>query len=173
MKLTDYLAIIGAITGIIGMFSGITALCWDYYKWRNSKRPHFKVRANGNMISDDPSDKQKYISVTVTNAGDKPVKLKMLTYHFFKEKPKKNNKTKLPDEAGFWNLINSNLVSAPLPHKIEVGDEWTVLLIQTEEIEKKVNEGFYYIVAEDSITDNLFDTARTLLELKSPKSDKN
>jgi hypothetical protein len=40
---TDILAIIGTITGTIGTIAGLTALGWDFYKWRRSTTPRLKV----------------------------------------------------------------------------------------------------------------------------------
>jgi hypothetical protein len=47
----DVLAIIGAVTGVIGTIAGVAALAWDYYKWRYSERVQLKVTAIPNRNS--------------------------------------------------------------------------------------------------------------------------
>lgn len=163
------------LTVILASYAALvstTVLLWDLYKWRVSKTPNLVITANGGMVSTERRDRNTYISVRVVNIGEKAVKLHLISYEFYKNKPSKFNKRK-PDEIGLFNLFGSQMVSAPLPHKIEVGEDWTGFLIQTEELEQKVKEGFFYILANDSSTQATKKIARTHLILSEALKDKN
>jgi hypothetical protein len=44
MSTTDVLAIIGAVTGTIGTISGVSAIGWDYYKWKKAEKVNLRVK---------------------------------------------------------------------------------------------------------------------------------
>src|ERR1700733_10697688 len=82
LTVTDILAIIGAVTGMIGTIAGISALFWDYYKWRYSERVRLKVWATPGFVSTIYS-RTKHINVAVTNVGKIPTTIKLLSFHGF------------------------------------------------------------------------------------------
>src|SRR5258706_5761170 len=118
MTQTDVLAIIGAITGIIGTIAGFGALGWDFYKWRYSERVRLKVFANLNFIStDNPRDEMLMISVT--NIGKVATTIKMLSFHGF------NSKRELKKRNGNEMSIMMNPLHGQLPARLNPGDDWT------------------------------------------------
>lgn len=81
MSTTDVLAIIGAVTGIIGTIAGLGALGWDVYKWRYSERVQLKVTATPGFVT-TTNPKEEMIMVSVTNIGKVPTTLKLLSLQF-------------------------------------------------------------------------------------------
>ncbi len=123
MTPTDVLAIIGAITGVIGTVAGIGALVWDFYKWRYSERVRLKVTAIPGFITKENSD-QKYISVSVCNIGKLPTTIKLISLHGF------NNKKELKKRNGKRISIIRSPDFGQLPIRLNPGDDWTCLLRQ-------------------------------------------
>jgi hypothetical protein len=93
------------------------------------------------------------------------VSLILITYLYYKSKPKRFRKQQ-SDERGFFHLIEGSLMSAPLPHKLDVGERWSCFLPQSEEIEKMAKD-FLYIVCEDASSKTTHKMAKTLLNLES------
>lgn len=79
MTTTDVLAIIGAVTGIIGTIAGLFALCWDYYKWKYAERVQLKVTAIPNFVNAEDRRKEM-IWVSVTNIGKIPTTINFLPF---------------------------------------------------------------------------------------------
>lgn len=162
---TDVLAVIGAVTGTVGTILALAALGWDIYKWKTTGVPKLRIRASGPMISNDPGDRQQYISIRVTNVGDKPTTLTGLTYRYYKHKPSRFRKTQ-SEEQGFFNLFV--ITPPPLPFKLEVGSEWSHLLVLHGSTEEKARSGYFFIEIEDTTPTSSLKFARTRLELNSP-----
>ena len=85
MSTTDILALVGAVTGIIGTVAGISALAWDVYKWRYSEKVRLEVTATPNFVSTVDPD-TKHINVSVTNIGKIPTTIKLLSLTGFNSK---------------------------------------------------------------------------------------
>lgn len=154
-NLTTFLAWWGAIVST-------AVLAWDVYKWLKTGHPKLVVSANGNFVLVQSNSSQKYIVVRITNNGDKPTTLSLITYRFYKTKPSTKHKQH-PDERGFFSEAIGTTVQ--LPHKLDVGDQWSGMYLQTAKLEKMAKEGFFYIEAEDSSKASAFKFARTRLLL--------
>jgi len=126
-------------------------LAWDVYKWRKTNRPRLRVTAYGEFQDMDSNNPQKYVSLTVTNIGDKPTTLNFLTFRYYATKPKRFRKQD-PDQLGvFMKMVRA---TAQLPYKLDVGAEWSGLVLQTDELEKLARNGYFYVHAEDSASKN-------------------
>jgi hypothetical protein len=158
----------GTITLVIAIWGAVlsTALgVWDFYKWKSSG-PKLRITATGPMISSDKSDRSKYLSVRVTNVGTAATTLTGITYRYFKTKPKTWKKAKA-DELGILNLLHKR--TSAVPHKLEPGDEWTHIFILTASVEEKARNGYFYLEAVDSVTENALKFGKTLLKLSEPR----
>lgn len=136
---------------------------WDIYKWQKSVSPKLVIRANGNLQEANSKNPQTYIGIKVINTGNKPTTINWIALRYYKTKQSRWRKQKA-DKRGFFNeLIRP---TAPLPHKLDVGEEWSGLILQTEDIEKLSREGFLYFEVEDSSTSNVraFSKTRFLLD---------
>src|SRR5215213_7269681 len=65
---TDIVAWVGAVTGIIGMLSGLTALGWDVFKWRVAEHPKIKASIKWHMTL-RTGGLFKDLDITVENLG--------------------------------------------------------------------------------------------------------
>lgn len=80
----------------------------------------------------DPSREGKiYISIWVTNVGDRPTTLQSLGFHVF-EKRYQRFRRKAVMSAVFPNPNEQ----FPLPHKLEPGTQWHGLMLQSAVAEK-------------------------------------
>jgi hypothetical protein len=160
MTLTDVLAIIGAITGTTGMIAGLTALGWDYYKWRYAERVQLKVTAIPGYVTDrDPL--KKLIMVSVTNVGKIPTTIKLLSLHGF------NTKAEQKKPRGKKVSIVLNPLYAQLPIKLNSGDDWVGYLLQNEENLGRYDEFEHFIIQiEDTMSKKPFraEVDRTLIK---------
>src|SRR5262245_5025082 len=112
---TLIIAIWGAVLSTsLGLF--------EFYKWRRSSHPRLDITANGPMVFATAGNllpAKKFVVYNITNVGDRPVTVSLVSYRFFKQKPWSFRKN--PDERG---LITPTRW-ADLPKKLEVGDTWT------------------------------------------------
>lgn len=138
---TDILAVIGAITGIIGTFAGLGALSWDFYKWRYSERVRLRVMATpGFVTTTDPST--EYVHVAVYNVGRMRTTIKAISLHGF------DNKKELKKRNGKKIRIVWNPSYGQLPAILEPGDDWACGLLQSS-INKEYLQFEYFIVQID------------------------
>lgn len=153
------------ILAVWGAVVATSVAVWDVIKFRREKRAQLTIFATGGMIIvQDPSD-EKYISVIVTNIGSRPTTLQQLTYRYFKVKP--SSFKEQPDERGVFNLFTPLPMQkvAPLPKKLDVGEVWREIVIQSVEIERMVKEGYFYIEMEHSLEPNSLKFPRVQLFL--------
>lgn len=145
MNLTDWLAIIGAITGCAAVF-------WDIFKWINSGAK-LKLNLAGNMIifggfSVELSDK-KNVSVEVVNRGDKKTTITHLSMAHYKS-PFRALLKMAPDS----NFAVPDPGYGKLPHLLDVGERWIGFIDQTERLEKLASDGYLYIGINHSSSDS-------------------
>ena len=152
------------VTTVIAWWGAIIStavLAWDVYKWRKTGRPKLVVKASGNLQDLDSNNPQKYVSISVTNVGDKPTTLCLITMRYYKTKPSRSRE---PDARGVF-LEPLRPTPSALPFKLDVGVEWRCLVFQTGELEKLTKEGYYYIEAEDTSQSDPWKFARSRLLL--------
>jgi len=111
MKLTDMLAIIGAITGV-------SSLAWNIYI-KLSAGPKLSVKAwPGMKMMPTPPDDPTYIRVTVRNTGTATTTLTTLSFHVYESK--RQVKKFKPDQS----VVVVQSIGDKTPFKLEVGGEW-------------------------------------------------
>lgn len=150
MTLTDILALIGAVTGIIGTMLGIAALGWDFYKWRYSERVRLKVWASGGHVSTANRNEQ-LIRISVTNIGKIGTTIQAIALHAF------NSKKEMKKRYGESLSIVVHPMFATLPARIEPGNDWNGYLRQdTPDIYEYLKFKYFIVQVEDSISGKPF-----------------
>lgn len=150
------------VTAILAWWGAAIAtavLAWDIYKWKRTGRPKLNVSVSTNMQMAGSSNPQKYLVFRVTNNGDKPTTLAVITYRFYESKPSRWRTSRSKGRG----LFNPGNATTPLPYKLEVGEVWSGTAFQTPDIEKMAREGYLYIEVEDSSTLNFKKNARVRL----------
>ncbi|MBS1770033.1 MAG: hypothetical protein JSS77_10250 [Acidobacteria bacterium] len=142
---TDVLAIIGAVTGIVGTIAGVSALVWDYYKWRHSERVRLTVLATPGFVStSDPYT--KYIHISVTNVGKIPTTIKLLSFHGF------DSKKHLKSRRGHHVSLVMTLGYGTLPVRLNPGDDWIGGIRQDQFVEYQAYK-YFYVQIEDTMSE--------------------
>lgn len=122
MSSTDLAAWWGAVTATV-------VLIWDIYKWR-TRGPRLKVSVSPNMlVMGDPRREGKtWVSITVTNVGDRPTTIKGVGMKHYRSRwLRLRNKA---DRAGVFPNPND---SYPLPRVLNPGEEWCGLIPQARD----------------------------------------
>jgi hypothetical protein len=148
---TDVLAIIGAVTGIIGTIAGLLALGWDYYKWRYAERVLLRVWATPGFVSTSDPRRTPFIMVSVTNIGKIPTTLKIISLHGFESKwgMRKRNGKKAA-------IVPTPLYSQ-LPVRLEPGNDWGDGVSQDSEVIKEFLSYKYFVIQiEDTMSKKPF-----------------
>jgi hypothetical protein len=151
-ELTRLLAIIGAVTGIIGTVAGLAAIGWDFYKWRYSERVRLKVTANPNFLfyhpglPDHMQPKDNLLAVSVTNIGKIPTTVKFVSFHGF------NSKSAMRKRNGEEMSFAMTPKYAELPAKLAHGDDWTGFFLQ-DGLETYLKYEYFVVQIEDSMSE--------------------
>lgn len=147
MTVTDVLALIGAVTGIIGTVAGISALGWDYYKWRFAERVQLRVSAVPNFLSTD-NPHEPMIWVHITNVGKISTKIHNISIQGFDKKPTK--KKRHGDKIAIVRQILYN----QLPVMLHPGEDWSGGIRQnTPDIQEFTTFKYFIVSIEDSVSD--------------------
>ena len=109
-----------------GAIVASVVLLWDIYKWK-TQGPKLTMRVAPNMqVWGDPSREGiTWVSVTVSNIGDRPTTIKGVGMEYY---------------TGWWKRIRNDAETAavfpnpntgfPLPRVLNPGDEWQGLIPQ-------------------------------------------
>ena len=119
--MTQLLAVWGAITGSL-------ALLWDFYKWKTSG-PQLHMTAFPNMIVAEPGvgvGKTLHIAINVTNTGTAKTTLTSLTLVSYRSLWAQLRQQSTQN----FVVINTWPFCRPLPHVLDVGEEWKSFLQQ-------------------------------------------
>jgi hypothetical protein len=145
MDATNTIAWIGAITGSIGTITGVSALAWDFYEWKQCG-PKLQVEvmpgmAMMNIPRTDPND--RFIWVRVINTGQGKTTIQTLAFAHFETEPNKEFTKPNPTYQGV--VISPSFNTGPaLPHRLKPGGEWSGFARQDEEMEKRARAGYLY-----------------------------
>ncbi len=144
---TDILALVGAFTGVLGTVAGVSALVWDFYKWRYAERVRLKVSATPGFVELGKPGIE-YINVTVTNVGKISTTIKLLSFHGF------NSKKELKKRNGQSVQIVRATAYGELPVRLDPGDDWTggcrqdmAALVVCRDFK------FFFVQIEDTLSD--------------------
>src|SRR4051812_11073780 len=100
MDATTVAAWVGAITGSVGTITGISALLWYYYKWKNLG-PKLKIEVIPGMAAINvphisPTD--RVIWVKVINTGNGRTTITNLAFFYFESEPDKDITKSIPTQ---------------------------------------------------------------------------
>jgi hypothetical protein len=154
---------INAVVAWWGAVIATFVFVWDIYKWRKAGRPQLRITAAGNMESVNAGTPRKFIVFRVTNVGDKPTTIETLALEYFKQRPPRWRNA-MPDTEGV--IAEPISPSKQLPHKLEVGEQWSCLIIETDEFRQWSREGYLYFYITDSATKDFRKFAKTRFEPK-------
>lgn len=135
----------GELTTLAAWWGAIIAtvvLLWDFYKWKRSG-VDLQLSVRPNMITagiGEPKDK-KFISVTVTNRGDRPTTITNMLGHYY---PSRFRRLRGKPEHSFV-VANPAFGPAELPCVLKPGERWLAGTEQSEELENWSQEGFLYL----------------------------
>lgn len=109
-------------------------LLWDIYKWKK-QGPRLVMRISPNMqVWGDPSREGKtWVSVTVSNVGDRPTTIKGVGMEYYT-----GWLTRLRNRAKTAAVFPNPSDGFPLPRILNPGDEWCGLIPQ-QRIDKNMD----------------------------------
>lgn len=144
---TATVALIGAITGIIGMTFGGIALCWDIYKWRVSRVKikssiFFQVQTDG---LEGQLPKGEYYGIEIINRSDRQTTIEDMTLCHYS-----NFLTRIQGRRVTEFIRNA---VATLPAKIGPNEIWTASFPREEYYTKKALKGYLYLNVRHSASD--------------------
>jgi hypothetical protein len=145
MDATNTIAWIGVITGSIGTVTGVSALAWDFYKWKHSG-PKLEIAVMPGMTplnvpGVDAND--RLVWVRITNTGQSKTTIQTLSFSFFETEPNKDFTKPTPAFQGV--VANPVLyMGATANPVVEPGGEWSGFASQTPDIERMARDGFLY-----------------------------
>lgn len=135
----------------IGAITGSLALLLEGYKWFRSG-PRLLVRANPNMklMPPDPHypADQLYLTIWVSNAGDRNTTLTTIGFTYYKSKWKaclSKFRTVLPDKTWVANFSD-------LPRQLDIGTEYCRSLPHGEPVEIGKKGGVLYCDAYHALS---------------------
>lgn len=125
MKTTDLVAWIGASTGI-------ASLVWNIYIRVTANRPKLVVRAYANLVEMPPSrNNPRFLRVTVQNNGTAPTTI--TNVELFETIPRWKrvlHRLHLKERDQEIHAILNHYQGPQIPHKLEVGTEWSASMEQ-------------------------------------------
>ena len=120
----------------VGAVTGVSALMWDFYKWKTSG-PRMNMTVSTDMtILPRGDDNAKYVSATVRNTGTASTTITGFGFAVYEGWIAR---TRLAPSAQF--IIPSPAFAQRLPFKLDVGAEWNGMAIQDAELEKLIDAG--------------------------------
>ena len=128
-------------------------LAWDVYKWL-TQGPKLTMQVSGNMIviGDPVREGKKWVSVTISNIGDRPTTLKGIGLKYYK-----SLFDRIRDKCALAAVFPNPNDNFPLPRVINPGEEWTGLVPQEREdkhisLSEMAKQGHLLIWASQSHT---------------------
>ena len=150
MPTTDPVAIYGAVVAT-------GAAAWDVYKWWYSERLKLSGFVSPNMqafgeASTALTAGKTYTMLRIQNRGSVPCVVQLVHMRQYK-----NWFNQLRRKSAMQAVVNhSPLFGAPLPHRIEKGDEFSTGLLQNEEFERWSREGRLYVGISHTMSEKPF-----------------
>jgi hypothetical protein len=130
--LADWLASVGQITftdwlAFVGAITGVSSLGWNIYL-QMSAGPRVSVKATPGMkLMPTPPGDPSYVRLVVRNTGTAATTLTAVTFHAYASEK----------EAKELRALKSFVVpQTTLPHRLEVGCEWSGLVKQDQEFDE-------------------------------------
>lgn len=144
LSTTDIVAWWGAIIAT-------TVLVWDVFKWITSgAKIRLLVSSNMQMFGGFEQNDKNYITLRVTNVGDRPTTISTIGGKHYK-----NLWSKLTNKVNQAFVIpNPALNNQQLPYVLDVGQEWMGGADQTEEIERMAKDGYLIMEVYDAVHKN-------------------
>jgi hypothetical protein len=131
---------IAAYAAVISTF----VLGWDAYKWLASGAKIDLTTSTGMKTYGGFSpDHNIYMTITASNIGDQPTTITNLAMIYYKSWWQAYFKRKKPSESF---IVKEPSQTQRIPFRFEVGAQWLGLIIQTDDINQKINNGYLFLV---------------------------
>ncbi|MCH7888872.1 MAG: hypothetical protein IIA00_06295 [Proteobacteria bacterium] len=138
----------------VAFYAAIVAtaiLIWDVVKWlRSGARVQLRVSSDMKTFNDpDPRRKGKtYIIGVVTNTGSSPTTITHLATAYYK-----NRWDQLRRKFSFRGIIIIAQAAnhLPLPHVLKVGEEWSGMIEQDDEVVRMAKNGVLHAEVYHSV----------------------
>jgi hypothetical protein len=129
----------------IGACTGVASLAWNIYV-KLTEGPKLIVSARPGMKRMPPRNgNPDYLSITVSNTGTDPTTLKNLSLHVYASKRRKNMKKAR-------SFVIATFEGPQLPHKLEVGGEWRVIMKQAGDFDQLLSTGRLWCAVHHSFS---------------------
>jgi hypothetical protein len=119
--------------------TGVTGLLWDIYKWKTSG-PKLRITTNSGMIGlvgyGQATGDEEYICVWVTNVGKTRTTITTLGFSEYGSWWQRRRLKRIKS-----GLVLQPLAAKPLPHSIDVGEQWAAACHQSEYLTTILNKG--------------------------------
>ncbi len=131
---------IAAYAAVISTF----VLGWDAYKWLN-EGPKVRITAQTGMkiVGGGQIDTKTYISATAVNYGDRATTITNMGFLYYRSWFTAYLRRSQSDQAF---IITTPSQAQVLPFRFEAGAQWIGMAIQDEDIDRKIREGYLFVV---------------------------
>jgi hypothetical protein len=122
----------------IGAVSGVSALLWDVYKWA-TVGPRLTVSVSTGMVKLNNLGRnagQEFMAIRVRNTGTTATTLTTLSFVTYESWWRRR---RLKWTQG--GVVIEPFTKRPLPHKLDVGEEWGCTVVQEGRISELLSTG--------------------------------
>lgn len=131
---------IAAYGAVISTF----VLGWDAYKWLAAgPKIELKFSTGMKVIGGAVPDENTYISVTAFNVGDQPTTITNMGGMHFDSWWSAYISKRNPTQAF---IVSEPSQTQRIPYRFDVGDQWSGLVIQSEELVNRANNGYLFLI---------------------------
>lgn len=123
------------IAAWVGAVSGVSALMWDFYKWKTAG-PRLVISVSANMLKIPARNKERYVLTRVRNVGSAPTTLTTMVLSVYDSRY-----ARLRMRQSKAMVVVQPSPGQPLPYKLDVGEEWAGMVNQTEELNTLIDTG--------------------------------
>lgn len=129
LKPTEIAAWVGAVTGL-------SALLWDFYKWKTAGPKLTISISTGMKMTQDRDKDATYVIAHVRNNGTTATTLTTMALATYRSWLAR---VRMKHTKAF--VVPKPLHAEPLPFKLNVGEQWTGIVKQTAELDALIGTG--------------------------------
>lgn len=131
---------IAAYAAIISTF----VLGWDAYKWLASGAKIDLTISHGmQLFGGSVEDKNRYISLTANNVGDRPTTITNMGGMYFDSWWRAYVTRRKPKQAF---VVTEPSQAQRIPYRFDIGGQWIGMVEQTEETIKHAKNGYLFLI---------------------------
>jgi hypothetical protein len=131
----------------IGAATGTTSILWDVFKYLRSG-PKLRIQANPNMVPAKPRPgypaDSRWTLVRVANVGSSRTTLMALSLEIY------HSRFAVWRRATTERLAVLQAWPTPLPYALDVGEEWSTLVVPDVRLTAALEKGLLFVNVEDA-----------------------